>query len=126
LLKESLGLKTVEPRLEKVLEQAAKQEPGYAEFLDELLCCEVDALIEFRLAGLAAGKTPASNPDAAALLTCRKYPSAGFTCQVVFMLMDSLGRLACLRVRRRDAILFTWVSSSFELFLLNETQIVLM
>src|ERR1700674_5063145 len=39
----SLGLKAVEARLENLLEQAAKKEPGYAEFLDELLGCEVDA-----------------------------------------------------------------------------------
>ena len=39
----SLGLKAVEARLENLLEQAAKKEPGYAEFLDELLSCEVDA-----------------------------------------------------------------------------------
>ena len=39
----SLGLKAVEARLENLLEQAAKKEPSYAEFLDELLGCEVDA-----------------------------------------------------------------------------------
>ena len=39
----SLGLKAVEARLENLLEQAAKKAPGYAEFLDELLSCEVDA-----------------------------------------------------------------------------------
>jgi len=39
----SLGLKAVEARLENLLEQAAKKEPGYAEFLDEILSCEVDA-----------------------------------------------------------------------------------
>ena len=39
----SLGLKAVEARLENLLEQASKKEPGYAEFLDELLGCEVDA-----------------------------------------------------------------------------------
>ena len=39
----SLGLKAVEARLENLLEQAAKKEPGYAEFLDELLGCELDA-----------------------------------------------------------------------------------
>ena len=39
----SLGLKAVEARLENLLEQAAKNEPGYAEFLDGLLGCEVDA-----------------------------------------------------------------------------------
>jgi DNA replication protein DnaC len=39
----SLGLKAVEARLEGLLEQAAKKEPTYAEFLDELLSCEVDA-----------------------------------------------------------------------------------
>jgi DNA replication protein DnaC len=38
-----LGLKAVEARLEGLLEQAAKKEPTYAEFLDELLSCEVDA-----------------------------------------------------------------------------------
>lgn len=39
----NLGLKAVEARLEGLLEQAAKKEPTYAEFLDELLHCEVDA-----------------------------------------------------------------------------------
>lgn len=39
----SLGLKAVEARLEGLLEQAAKKETSYAEFLDELLACEVDA-----------------------------------------------------------------------------------
>ena len=38
-----LGLKAVEARLEGLLEQAAKNEPSYADFLDELLSCEVDA-----------------------------------------------------------------------------------
>src|SRR5437763_14026177 len=40
---ETLGLKAVEARLEGLLEQAAKKEPSYADFLDELLGCEVDA-----------------------------------------------------------------------------------
>src|SRR6266851_8040846 len=40
---ETLGLKAVEARLENLLEQASKQEPSYADFLDELLSCEVDA-----------------------------------------------------------------------------------
>jgi DNA replication protein DnaC len=39
----TLGLKAVEARLEGILEQAAKKEPTYAEFLDELLGCEVEA-----------------------------------------------------------------------------------
>lgn len=39
----TLGLKAVEARLEGLLEQAAKKEPSYADFLDELLGCEVDA-----------------------------------------------------------------------------------
>ncbi len=39
----SLGLKAVEARLESLLEQASKKEPSYADFLDELLSCEVDA-----------------------------------------------------------------------------------
>jgi DNA replication protein DnaC len=38
-----LGLKAVEARLEGLLEQAAKSEPSYADFLNELLGCEVDA-----------------------------------------------------------------------------------
>jgi len=38
-----LGLKAVEARLESLLEQASKNEPSYADFLDELLSCEVDA-----------------------------------------------------------------------------------
>jgi DNA replication protein DnaC len=39
----TLGLKAIEARLEGMLEQAAKKEPSYAEFLDELLGCEIDA-----------------------------------------------------------------------------------
>jgi len=38
-----LGLKAVESRLESLLEQASKKELSYAEFLDQLLSCEVDA-----------------------------------------------------------------------------------
>jgi DNA replication protein DnaC len=38
-----LGLKAAEARVESLLEQAAKKEPSYAEFLDELLSCEVEA-----------------------------------------------------------------------------------
>lgn len=38
-----LGLKAVEARLESLLEQAAKTEPSYADFLDQLLGCEADA-----------------------------------------------------------------------------------
>jgi DNA replication protein DnaC len=38
-----LGLKAVEARLENLLEQATKKEPSYADFLDELLGCEVEA-----------------------------------------------------------------------------------
>lgn len=38
-----LGLKAVEARLEGLLEQAAKKEPSYADFLAELLSCEVEA-----------------------------------------------------------------------------------
>jgi DNA replication protein DnaC len=40
---ETLGLKAVEQRLENLLEQASKKEPSYADFLDELLNCEVEA-----------------------------------------------------------------------------------
>jgi DNA replication protein DnaC len=40
---ETLGLKAVEARLENLLEQASKKEPSYAEFLDELMNCEVEA-----------------------------------------------------------------------------------
>jgi DNA replication protein DnaC len=40
---QSLGLKSVEARLEALLEQASKKEPSYADFLDELLGCEVEA-----------------------------------------------------------------------------------
>jgi DNA replication protein DnaC len=39
----TLGLKAVEARLENLLEQASKKEPSYADFLEELLSCEVDA-----------------------------------------------------------------------------------
>src|SRR5215472_15143322 len=38
-----LGLKAIEARLENLLEQAAKAEPSYADFLKDLLGCEVDA-----------------------------------------------------------------------------------
>ena len=40
---ESLGLKALQVRLENLLEQASKKEPSYAEFLDELLSCEIEA-----------------------------------------------------------------------------------
>jgi hypothetical protein len=39
----ALGLKAVEARLEGLVEQASKKEPSYADFLAELLGCEVDA-----------------------------------------------------------------------------------
>jgi DNA replication protein DnaC len=39
----TLGLKAVELRLENLLEQASKKEPSYADFLEQLLGCEVDA-----------------------------------------------------------------------------------
>ncbi len=39
----ALGLKAIEARLENALEQAAKQQPSYADFLDELCRSEVDA-----------------------------------------------------------------------------------
>jgi DNA replication protein DnaC len=42
-LLESLGLKALQARLENLLEQASKKEPSYADFLDELLSCEVEA-----------------------------------------------------------------------------------
>ncbi len=38
-----LGLKAVEARLENLLEQATKKESSYADFLNELLSCEVEA-----------------------------------------------------------------------------------
>ena len=38
----TLGLKAVEARLENLLEQASKAEPSYAEFLDQVLSCEVE------------------------------------------------------------------------------------
>src|SRR6201997_1811863 len=40
---ETLGLKAVEARLENLLEEAAKKEPSYADFLQDLLSCEVEA-----------------------------------------------------------------------------------
>jgi hypothetical protein len=40
---ETLGLKAVEAGLEDLLEQASKKEPSYAEFLHDLLNCEVEA-----------------------------------------------------------------------------------
>lgn len=39
----TLGLKAIETRLEGLLEQAAKKEQSYADFLEELFGCEVDA-----------------------------------------------------------------------------------
>lgn len=39
----TLGLKAVEARLEGLLEQAAKNEPSYAEFLEQVLNCESEA-----------------------------------------------------------------------------------
>src|SRR5919206_4760825 len=39
----ALGLKAIEARLEGLLEQAAKKEPSYADFLRDLLGCEVEA-----------------------------------------------------------------------------------
>src|SRR5438445_6571155 len=38
-----LGLKAIEPRLENLLEQASKAEPSYADFLRDILSCEVEA-----------------------------------------------------------------------------------
>jgi DNA replication protein DnaC len=38
-----LGFKAVEARLENLLEQASKKEPSYADFLQDLLSCEVEA-----------------------------------------------------------------------------------
>ena len=40
---ETLGLKAVETRLESLLEEAAKKGPSYADFLHDLLNCEVEA-----------------------------------------------------------------------------------
>jgi DNA replication protein DnaC len=40
---EGLGLKAAEARLENQLEQASKEQPSYADFLEELLSCEVEA-----------------------------------------------------------------------------------
>lgn len=39
----TLGLKAIEARLESLLEQAAKAEPSYADFLDDVLSCESEA-----------------------------------------------------------------------------------
>ena len=39
----ALGLKAIEARLEALLEHAAKSEPSYADFLDEVLSCESEA-----------------------------------------------------------------------------------
>ncbi len=38
----TLGLKTIEARLEAMLEQAAKKEPSYGDFLLDVLKAEVD------------------------------------------------------------------------------------
>src|SRR5947209_17961762 len=40
---DTLRLKAVEARLESLLEQASKKEPSYADILEELLSCEVEA-----------------------------------------------------------------------------------
>lgn len=40
---QALGLKSIEPRLEGLLEEASKQQTSYAEFLDTLLSCEAEA-----------------------------------------------------------------------------------
>jgi len=37
------GIESGEQSLENLLEQASKKEPSYADFLDELLSCEVEA-----------------------------------------------------------------------------------
>lgn len=39
----ALGLKAAQLRLEALLEQATQKQPSYAEFLDDVLGCEVDA-----------------------------------------------------------------------------------
>ncbi len=39
----AVGLKAIEACREGLLEQAAKKEARYADFLDELLSCDVDA-----------------------------------------------------------------------------------
>lgn len=39
----ALGLKAIEGRLDSLLEQASKNDPSYADFLDDLLGCEVEA-----------------------------------------------------------------------------------
>jgi len=38
---DTLRLEAAEARLESLLEQASKKEPSYADFLEELLSCEV-------------------------------------------------------------------------------------
>src|SRR2546422_1004904 len=40
---DTLRLEAAEARLESLLEQASKKEPSYADFLEELLSCEVEA-----------------------------------------------------------------------------------
>ncbi|MFI5069772.1 MAG: ATP-binding protein [Terriglobales bacterium] len=40
---ETLELKAVDARFENLLERASKKEPSYADFLDELLNCEMEA-----------------------------------------------------------------------------------
>jgi hypothetical protein len=56
---QGLGLKAVEARPEGLLEQAAKKEPSYADFLDELLGCEVEARRSRLPAGASAVGAPA-------------------------------------------------------------------
>ena len=67
---QGLGLKAVEARLEGLLEQAAKQEPSYADFLDELLACEVDAPAKSVSAGASAVGAPAVRQELRPVRVC--------------------------------------------------------
>ena len=64
---DTLRLKAVEARLESLLEQASKKEPSYADFLEELLSCEVEARRGRYLAGTAPVGAPAVREDVRAV-----------------------------------------------------------
>src|SRR3989441_5788439 len=65
---DTLRLKAVEARLESLLEQASKKEPSYADFLEELLSCEVEAR---RSRCLRRSEEHTSELQSLAYLVCR-------------------------------------------------------
>ena len=58
----SLGLKAVDPNLANLLEHPVRSEPSYADFLDQLLGCEVDAVV-FALGGPAEIGLAGAEPE---------------------------------------------------------------